>query len=175
MKNNKRQKERGPRANGQIRSKQVRVIDAEGNQLGVLHISEAMRKAEEAELDLVEVAPEADPPVCRIVNLSKMMYQKERAAKAARKGQKRDPHQLRMRPNIAEHDLQIKVRAAEKFLAKGDQVYFQVQLRGRMQAKPELGTNLLAKVVERLDGKSQFIKPIQASGGQVTMTLGPKK
>ena len=175
MKKDRRKKDPGPRANGQIRAKQVRVIDPEGNQLGVLHISEAMRKAEEAELDLVEVAPDANPPVCRIVNLSKMMYQKERAAKAARKGQKREPHQLRMRPGIADHDFQTKIRAAEKFLDKGDQVYFQVQLRGRMQSKPELGTDLLNRVAEGLEGKAQFIKPIQASGGQVTMTLGPKK
>lgn len=170
-----RRKPSGPKANGQIRAKQVRVIDSEGNQLGVLHISEAMRKAEEADLDLVEVAPDADPPVCRIVNLSKLMYQKERAAKAARKGQKREPHQLRLRPGIADHDLQIKIRAAEKFLAKGDQVYFQVQLRGRMQEKPQMGIDLLEKIMEGLGDKSQFVKPIQASGGQATMTLGPKR
>jgi len=171
---NKNRKERGPRSNGQIRAKEVRVIDPEGNQLGVMPTPEAIAKAENFDLDLVEVAPDANPPVCRITNLSKMMYQKERAAKAARKHQKRDPHQLRLRPNIAAHDLDTKVRATQKFLLKGDQVHFVVQLKGRMQSRPDLGEAVLEKILQALEGQYQEVKPIARSGAQVTMTIGPQ-
>lgn len=173
-KQNNRNKPRGPRANGQIRAQEVRVVDPNGNQLGVMPIQKAIQAAESFDLDLVEVAPEAKPPVCRIVSLSKMMYQKERAAKAARKHQQREPHQLRLRPNIAAHDLQTKVRATQKFLAKGDQVYLVVQLRGRMQSRPDLGEEVLHKLLAGLEDGYQEVKPMSRSGAQVVMTIGPK-
>ena len=171
----KPQKPHGPRANGQIHYKEVRLIDQDGNQLGVVSIQEAMSKAEQADLDLIEVAADAKPPVCKIGNLSKIMYQKERAEKASKKHRQRDPHQLRLRPNIADHDLQTKIRATEKFLAKGDQVYFVVMMRGRMQNTPELGKRVLERIKEGLGDNFQIIKPVSQSGNQITMTLGPKK
>jgi len=171
----KPQKPRGPRCNEQIHYKEVRLIDQDGTQLGVVSIQEAMGKADQANLDLIEVAPEAKPPVCKIGNLSKIMYQKERAEKAAKKHRQRDPHQLRLRPNIAEHDLQTKIRATEKFLAKGDQVYFVVTMRGRMQNTPALGRKVLERIQEGLEDNFQIIKPVSQSGNQISMTLGPKK
>ena len=138
------------RLNQQIRSPQVRVIDEKGETLGVLETSEALKIAIERELDLVEVAPTANPPVARILDYKKWLFQREKEEKKTPKSTLKE---LQVRPNIGEHDLQVRISRAEKFLKSGHKVKLNIVFRGRENAHPELGlekikfvTNLLKEV-----------------------------
>ncbi len=125
----------GPRVNGAIRVPKVRCIDPEGNQLGVLDTREALTKAEDFGLDLVEVQPNADPPVCKILDYGKFKYEAQKRANEARKKQKTiEVKEIKFRPNIDEHDYQVKMRNVSKFLAAGDKVKVTLRFRGREMA-----------------------------------------
>jgi translation initiation factor IF-3 len=130
--------------------------------------------ATEAKLDLVEVAPDADPPVCRILNYGKFRYEAERKAKADKRNRPKPPHQLKLRPQIAEHDYQTKKRQAEKFLAKGEKVRFTVQLRGRMNSHPQLGERLLERYVGELATLSSVEQAVRREGNQIHLLLAPR-
>lgn len=138
------------RINEKIKASKVRVIGQKGEQLGVLDIKEALKSAQEKGLDLVEVAPSAKPPVAKILNYKKWLFQKEKQKKAGKKEKKTELKELRIRPNISDHDLERRVERAEDFLKDGDKVKLSVVFRGRERAHPEVGLGKLKKMTESL-------------------------
>ena len=165
----------GPRINEMINSRSVRCIDPDGEQLGILSIDEAMNKAEELGLDLVELQPNADPPVCKILDYGKHKYQAQKRANAARKKQKIiEVKEIKLRPNIDQHDYQVKMKAVRKFIDGGDKVKITLRFRGREMAHVELGTNLLSRVQEDIDDFAKIESMPKMEGRQMTMILAPK-
>ena len=137
--------------NDAIRAREVRVIDADGEQLGIMNVRDALRLAEERELDLVEVAPNAKPPVCRIMDYGKHRYEQSKREKLARKKQKViTVKEVRMSPKIDDHDFDVKVRAAERFLKAGDKVKVSVRFRGREIVHADLAKSKLTELAELL-------------------------
>ena len=166
---------RSPRVNRRIRVPQVRVIDDEGTQLGVLPTSEAMAMAEERGLDLVEVSPKARPPVCKIMDYGKYMYQANKRAKEAKKRQHTTQvKEVKMRPKIEPHDYGFKVRHAREFLAEGDKVKCTIIFRGRELAHRDLGRKVLDRVVEDLSDVANVEVSIRSEGRTMVMVLAPK-
>jgi len=164
------------RVNRQIRISPVRVISPEGNQLGIMPIEEAMTLAEEEGLDLVEVAPNARPPVCRIMDYGKYKYEEARRQRQARKRQ----HQIlvkevKFRPGIEDHDFDFKVRHARRFLEEGNKVKATMMFRGRQMAHPELGRDVLARVAEAVDDVGRIESEPLLEGRNMTMILAPRK
>lgn len=160
------------RVNRQIRAKKVRLIDQNGDQQGEMDGKQALELAEKAGLDLVEVAPDARPPVVKIMDYGRERYREEKKAKANRKA-RTHAHQLRLTPVIAEHDLDTKRRAAERFLKKGDQVRISVQMRGRQKAHPELARQLIDRLIEELSEVGSPMRPPSQDANAVQVTLGP--
>ena len=158
-----------------INSKSVRCIDPDGEQLGILSIDEAMNKAEELGLDLVELQPNAHPPVCKILDYGKHKYQAQKRANEARKKQKIiEVKEIKLRPNIDQHDYQVKMRAVRKFLDGGDKVKITLRFRGREMAHVELGSDLLSRVQEDIDEFAKIESMPKMEGRQMTMVLAPK-
>ncbi len=141
--------QRRVRINDRIRAEKVRLIGANGDQLGVVSVPEALKAAEEARLDLVEVAPQSNPPVCRIMDFSKFKYEQEKKEKEARKRQ-RVIHvkEIRLKPKIGEHDYQVKLNHTRRFLGRGDRIKVTLAFRGREQAHPELGRQILERLAK---------------------------
>ncbi len=153
----------------------MRLIDAEGNQAGVVKLPEALAMAETAGLDLVEVAPNADPPVVRIINWSKFQYQQQKLEQKARKKHKvQDLKQIRMGVKIGAHDLEVKERKMREFLEDGDKVKVSVMFRGREITHQELGRELLAKVVADLGELAAVDQPPELLGRFLNMTIRKK-
>ena len=164
-----------PRINRRIRIPQVRVIDADGTQVGVLPTQEAMALAEERGLDLVEVSPKARPPVCKIMDYGKYMYQLNKRAKEAKKRQHvTHLKEIKMRPKIEPHDYDFKTRHAREFLDEGDKVKATVIFRGRELAHKELGRRLLDRMVVDLEDIANVEVAIRSEGRSMTMVLSPK-
>jgi translation initiation factor IF-3 len=164
----------GPRINGAIRAPQVRCIDPDGNQLGILDTREALTKAEDFGLDLVEVQPNAQPPVCKILDYGKFKYEAQKRANEARKKQKTiDVKEIKFRPNIDEHDYQVKMRNMTKFLNGGDKVKVTLRFRGREMAHQELGANVLARVREETEELAKVEAMPKMEGRQMVMVLAP--
>ena len=165
----------GPRINEMINSRSVRCIDPDGEQLGILSIDEAMNKAEELGLDLVELQPNADPPVCKILDYGKHKYQAQKRANEARKKQKIiEVKEIKLRPNIDQHDYQVKMKAVRKFIDGGDKVKITLRFRGREMAHVELGTDLLSRVQGDIDDFAKIESMPKMEGRQMTMILAPK-
>ena len=165
----------GPRINEAIRSATVRCIDAEGEQLGVLSIDEALEKAAQAGLDLVELQPNAEPPVCKILDYGKFKYQAQKRANEARKKQKViEVKEIKLRPNIDDHDYQVKMRAVNKFLAAGDKVKVTLRFRGREMAHVELGSQLLERVRIEIDEVAKVEAMPKMEGRQMIMVIAPR-
>ncbi len=165
----------GPRVNGAIRAPQVRCIDPDGEQLGVLDTREAISKAEDFGLDLVEVQPNVDPPVCKILDYGKYKYEAQKRANEARKKQKIiEVKEIKLRPNIDEHDYQVKMRNVVKFLNGGDKVKVTLRFRGREMAHQELGANVLTRVREETDEIAKIEAMPKMEGRQMIMVLAPK-
>ncbi len=165
----------GPRINEAIRSATVRCIDAEGEQLGVLSIDEALEKAAQAGLDLVELQPNAEPPVCKILDYGKFKYQAQKRANEARKKQKViEVKEIKLRPNIDDHDYQVKMRAVNKFLAAGDKVKVTLRFRGREMAHVELGAQLLERVRTEIDEVAKVEAMPKMEGRQMIMVIAPR-
>ena len=161
--------------NDAIRAPKVRCIDPEGTQLGVLETSEAIRQAEEFGLDLVEVQPNVDPPVCKILDYGKFKYEAQKRANEARKKQKIiDVKEIKLRPNIDEHDYQVKMRAINRFLEEGDKVKLTLRFRGREMAHHELGSKILDRVQEDLDSIAKVEQFPKLEGRQMTMVFAPR-
>jgi len=162
--------------NERIRVPKVRLIGADGEQVGIVDTDEARRMAREAELDLVEVAARAKPPVCRLLDYSKYKYEQEQKQKAARKHQTQvNIREIKLRPKIADHDYNTKKGHVTRFLKAGDKVKVTIMFRGREQAHPERGRDLLYRLFEDLDGLGTIeSKPLQ-EGRNMSMLLGPSK
>ena len=165
----------GPRINGAIRSPQVRCIDPDGNQLGILDTREAIAKAEDFGLDLVEVQPNAEPPVCKILDYGKFKYEQQKKANEARKRQKIvELKEIKMRPGIDDHDYQTKMRNANKFLENEDKVKFTIRFRGREMAHQDLGRRVLERVQEELGDAVKLEAHPKMEGRQMVMIVAPK-
>ena len=167
--------DRGPRINQHIRIKEVRVIDDEGKQLGVLATADALALAIQKQLDLVEIAPNQRPPVCRIMDYGKYKYEQKKKDQAS----KRKQHQVqlkevRLRPAIAEHDLQVRIRQAREFLAGGDKVLLVCLFRGRQMAHKEVGEQVIRQVIKLLEDCAKVEAPIRMEGKRMATTLGKK-
>jgi translation initiation factor IF-3 len=153
----------------------VRCIDPDGEQLGVLDTSDAIRKAEDFGLDLVEVQPNADPPVCKILDYGKFKYEAQKRANEARKKQKIiEVKEIKLRPNIDEQDYQVKMRNVQKFLDAGDKVKVTLRFRGREMAHQDLGANVLTRVREETDEFAKVEAMPKMEGRQMIMVLAPK-
>ncbi|OGT60020.1 MAG: translation initiation factor IF-3 [Gammaproteobacteria bacterium RIFCSPHIGHO2_12_FULL_43_28] len=168
--------EKKPRVNDEIRSHEIRLIDAEGNQLGVVSIQEAKRLSEEAGLDLVEVSPDAKPPVCRVMDFGKFKFQLSKRKAAAKKKQKQiQIKEVKIRPGTEEADYQVKLRNIIKFLENGDKAKIAVRFRGREMAHPEIGMKLLERMVVDLADHGIVELHPKFEGRQIILVLAPKK
>ena len=164
------------RINERIRVPQVRLIGADGEQLGIVDTSEALRRAQEADLDLVEVAPNSKPPVTRLLDYSKYRYEQEQKQKAARKHQQQvNVREIKLRPKIAENDYRTKKGHVERFLRHQDKVKITIMFRGREQAHPERGRDLLQRLFEDLDGLATIESEPLQEGRNMSMLLAPAK
>ena len=164
------------RVNNRIRAKEVRVIDENGKQIGVMHIRRALRIAQERGLDLVEVAPNANPPVCRILDYGRYRYEQEKLAKESkRKHKQADVKTIRLRLGIGTHDIETKLRNAREFLQDGDKVKFIVIFRSREIGRPQMAEALLNKVADALQLEGVIERPPTMEGRQMTMVLAPRK
>ena len=162
--------------NEQIRDREVRVISATGEQLGIMSAMEARKLAEEAELDLVKISPNARPPVCKIIDYGKYKYEKTRKEKDARKKQHTvEIKEIRMSPNIDSNDLNTKINAARKFLSKGDRVKVTLRFRGREMAHMQSSAHILTDIAEALKDIAVVDKKPKVEGRSMTMFLTEKR
>jgi len=165
----------GPRSNRDIRVPRVQLIDAEGANRGEVDINTALLLAEEAGLDLVEISPNAQPPVCKILDLGKLKYANQKKAAEARKNQKViEIKEIKMRPNIDDHDYEVKMRAVRRFFEEGDKVKLTLRFRGREMAHMELGMQLLNKVREEVAPIAKVEAEPKLEGRQMMMVLSPR-
>ena len=161
--------------NREIRAPEVRVIDAEGKQAGVLPVREAIRLAEEQGLDLVEVAPGASPPVCRIMNYGKYKYQQNKRSQEAKKHQTViHVKEVKIRPRTEDHDFQFKLRHIKRFVEEGNKVKISLLFRGREIAHPEFGREMLARVMEEMKDLVVVEQNPRMEGRTMVMILAPK-
>lgn len=166
----------GPRVNEQIRLPKIRLIDENGEMVGVVSIQEALRRADEAGLDLVEVSPNADPPVCKILNYGKYKYEQQKKAAEARKKQKViEVKEIKIRPSIEDHDYEVKLRAAKRFLEDEDKVKVTLRLRGREMAHQDLAMQVLQRFKADLAELSKVEQEPRMEGRQAIMMLIPSK
>ncbi len=165
----------GPRHNDMITSPTVRVIDENGENLGVLYTKEAIEQAAAVGMDLVEVSPNADPPVCKFLDVGKFRYEAQKKANAARKSQKtQDIKEIKMRPNIDDHDYDVKLRAMHRFIDEGDKVKVTLRFRGRELAHQQLGMQLLVRVQEDISDVAKVEAYPRMEGRQMLMVVSPK-
>ena len=165
----------GPRVNDFIDAREVFVIDGEGAQKGVLPIREALALAEQSGLDLVEVSPQANPPVCKLMDFGKYKYQAQKKANEARKKQKTiDVKEIKMRPNIDTHDYDVKMRSMLRFFEEGDKVKVTLRFRGREMAHQELGIQLLDKVQKEVETIAKVEQNPRLEGRQMVMVMAPR-
>ena len=164
----------GPRVNGAITSHSVRCIDENGEQLGIISVEDAINRADAAGLDLVEVQPNVDPPVCKILDYGKYKYEAQKRANEARKKQKIvDVKEIKLRPNIDEHDYQVKMKNVRKFIDAGDKVKVTLRFRGREMAHQELGAQVLARVRDEMQELTKVEAMPKMEGRQMVMVLAP--
>jgi len=162
------------KVNREIRSPRVRVISESGEQIGVLALYEAIAKAEEAGLDLVEIVPTSNPPVCKIINYGKFRYDQTKREKESKKSQHQvKVKEIKLKPNIDDHDLQTKLRHARDFLAKGNKVKITCTFRGREMMHPEFGEQILRKMSEDLEDVATVEAPAKLFGRALTVVLAP--
>ena len=165
------------RINYEIRCPAVLLIDMEGKQLGVMPPQEAMRRAEEQDLDLVEVAPNANPPVCRIMDYGKFKYQQRKKAQETRKKKTHSTttvKEIKLRPRTEEHDLSVKIRNLKKFLINRNKVKISLQFRGREMAHIDMGEKMMAKIVDEIKDVAAIEQGAKLEGRFMTMVVAPK-
>ena len=168
--------EKQVRLNEQITAPQVRVISDDGEQLGIMSVDEALKVADEAELDLVEIAPNAEPPVCRIMDHGKFLFEESKKRHAAKKKQKQTQvKEIKFRPGTEIGDYQVKLRNLKRFLINGDRVKVTLRFRGREMAHQELGLQLLKRVEEDLVDLGTVEQYPKVEGRQMVMVIAPKK
>lgn len=165
-------KKDGPRINTEITAEEIRVVGEDGEMAGVMSVAEGIKLAEESGLDLVELSPNAKPPVCKIIDYSKYKYEQQKKASEARKKQKTvDVKEVKIRPGIEDHDYQVKMRNARKFLENGDKVKVTMRFRGREMAHQEIGFNLLKRMIEELADVGKVDLHPKMEGRQIIMVL----
>ena len=168
-------KKTGPRVNQDITAESVRLVGEDGEMLGIVSIESALAKADDAALDLVEVSPGSDPPVCKILDYGKYKYQAQKKASEARKKQKTvDVKEIKMRPSIDVHDYDVKMRAINKFLDEGDKVKVTIRFRGREFLHQKLGMQMLDKVRGELEEKAKVEAMPKMEGRQMVMVVAPR-
>ncbi|MEN3028302.1 MAG: translation initiation factor IF-3 [Aquificaceae bacterium] len=166
------------RVNRQIRAKEVRLIDEGGKQIGIVSLQDALRIAGERGLDLVEVAPQANPPVCKILDYGKFLYELKKKEKEAKKKQREHAIEIKdmmLSLRIDEHDLKVKLKHMREFLADGDKVRIRIRFRGREHLHPELGEKLANRIIEELSDVGQLETPVKKEGNFLIFALLPKK
>jgi translation initiation factor IF-3 len=164
----------GPRVNEEIGVPRVRLIDARGNMLGVVSRNEALERALEAGLDLVEIAGNADPPVCKILDYGKYKYEEQKKNEARKKQKVIEVKEIKLRPGIDDHDYDVKMRAMKSFIDEGDKVKITMRFRGRELAHQDLGMNVLMRVRTDLDEIAKVEQFPKMEGKQMTMVMSPK-
>jgi len=165
----------GPRANELIEVKEIRLIDHEGNNHGVVATVDALRAARTIGLDLVEVSPNMRPPVCKLMDLGKYKYEEQKKANAARKRQKTvEVKEIKMRPNIDDHDYQTKMKKVVQFIDEGDKVKVTMRFRGREMAHQNLGLDVMKRVQAEMAETTKIEAHPRTEGRQMTMVLAPK-
>ena len=170
----RRTKDRGPRSNNRITSPDVQVISSDGDNLGILNTTEAIRKAKEEGLDLIEIAPNTKPPVCKIMDMGKYKYDAQKKANKAKKKQKKiELKEIKLRPVTEVHDYTFKIKNAQKFLSKGDKVKFTIKFKGRELQHSYLGKELMDKIkIDMKEIGKVELKP-KFDGKQMIMVIQP--
>ncbi len=164
------------RINEKIGAREVRLVGADGEQVGIVSRDDALERARDADLDLVEVAPQADPPVCRLLDYSKYKYEQEQKAKAARKHQQQvNVREIKLRPKIADHDYETKKGHVVRFLRQHDKVKVTIMFRGREQAHPERGRMLLDRLFTDIEELATIEQEPEQEGRNMTMLLAPTR
>ena len=172
----KAKKDVGPRTNEKITASEVRVISSTGKQLGIISIREALNHAEDEGYDLVEVSPDANPPVCKIIDYGKLKYREQKSKKEAKKKQRTiEVKEIKMRPGIDTHDYQVKVKALSKFIGGGNKVKVSMRFRGREMEHQNLGFALLKKLTEEVSEYAKVEVPPKGEGKQIMMILVPQQ
>ena len=172
--NSKAKKSNSLRINESITAGEVRVISSSGKQLGILSIREALHIAEDEGFDLVEVSPEARPPVCKIIDYGKLKYQEQKSKKEAKKKQKTiEVKEIKMRPGINKHDYDVKLKAVSKFIGGGNKVKISLRFRGREMEHQNLGFDLLKKLTNEVANFAKVEIPPKSEGRQIMMVLVP--
>ena len=172
--NSRTKKDSGPRTNEQITASEVRVISSTGKQLGIISIREALNHAEDEGFDLVEVSPDAKPPVCKIIDYGKLKYKEQKSKKEARKKQKTiEVKEIKMRPGINKHDYDVKIKAVSKFISEGNKVKISMRFRGREMEHKNIGIELLNKITEQVSKYAKLEVPPKPEGRQIMMLLVP--
>ena len=165
----------GPRVNDDIAVLRVRLVDERGNMVGIVGRNDALSMASDVGLDLVEIAPNADPPVCKILDFGKYKYEEQKKKNEARKKQKIiEVKEIKLRPSIDDHDYDVKMRSMVKFIGEGDKVKVTMRFRGRELAHQELGMDVLVRVRDDLDEIAKVEQMPRMEGRQMTMVVSPK-
>ena len=167
-------KPKGPRANNRISSPEVQVIDSDGENLGILNLQEAIIKAKEANLDLIEIAANAKPPVCKIMDMGKYKYDQQKKLNQAKKKQKKiELKEIKLRPVTEVHDYTFKIKNAQKFLSKGDKVKFTIRFKGREMQHSKLGNDLMEKIKQDMQSIGKVELQPKLDGRQMIMVIQP--
>ena len=171
----RRSKPQGPKANERIRALDVQVIGSDGGNIGAMPLNKAIELAKQEGLDLIEISPNANPPVCKIMDMGKYKYDLQKKANQAKKKQKTIAiKEIKLRPNIDVHDYQVKMRSVQKFLSEGDKVKVTLRFRGREMAHQDRGASLLQKVKEEIDQIAKVEMEPKFEGRQMIMVLAPR-
>ena len=170
----RRTKDRGPRSNNRISSPEVQVIGSDGENLGVISTNEAISMARNQGLDLIEIAPNANPPVCKIMDMGKYKYDAQKKANKAKKKQKKiDLKEIKLRPVTEVHDYTFKIKNAQKFLSKGDKVKFTIRFKGRELQHTHLGNELMEKIKADMSSIGKIELHPKFDGKQMIMVIQP--
>ena len=170
----RRTKHKGPRYNNRIMSSEVQVINSNGENLGILNLHEAISRAKEENLDLIEIAPNAKPPVCKIMDMGKFKYDQQKKANKAKKKQKKiELKEIKLRPVTEVHDYTFKIKNAQKFLSKGDKVKFTIKFKGRELQHSHLGNELMDKIKQDMQEIGKVELQPKFDGKQMIMVIQP--
>ena len=170
----RRTKDRGPKSNNRITSPDVQVISSDGENLGILNTNEAIRKAKDEGLDLIEIAPNVNPPVCKIMDMGKYKYDAQKKANKAKKKQKKiELKEIKLRPVTEVHDYKFKLKNAQKFLSKGDKVKFTIKFKGRELQHSHLGNELMDKIKQDMQEIGKVELQPKFDGKQMIMVIQP--
>ncbi len=170
----RRTKPKGPRTNNRINSPEVQVITSDGDNLGIIKTNDAISRAKEEGLDLIEIAPNANPPVCKIMDMGKFKYDQQKKASKAKKNQKKiELKEIKLRPVTGVHDYTFKIKNAQKFLSKGDKVKFTVKFKGRELQHKHLGNQLMDKIIQDMQDIGKVELHPKFDGKQMVMVIQP--